>query len=131
MKVALEGLHLMNCLHHNRLEASFQENAENQRRRRKIWCRFLEMTLLTISMISLQTKIQIRACILVSKHEICTQYLYSPIRDQMPPSYRVLKGKKFGMVISKLFGIINKTSLNKEKFCMTGEIFQHTFSSTI
>jgi hypothetical protein len=24
----------------------------------------------------------------------------------MPPSYRVLKGKKFGMVISKLFGII-------------------------
>ena len=69
MKVALEGLHLMNCLHHNRLEASFQENAENQRRRRKIWCRFVEMTLLTISMISLQTKIQIRACILVSKHE--------------------------------------------------------------
>jgi hypothetical protein len=32
----------------------------------------------------------------------------------MPPSYRVLKGKKFGMVISKLFGIINKTSLNKD-----------------
>ena len=40
----------------------------------------------------------------------------------MPPSYRVLKGKKFGMVISKLFGIINKTSLNKEKFCMTYNI---------
>jgi hypothetical protein len=77
MKVVLEGLHLMNCLHHNRLETSFQENAENQRRRRKIWCRFVEMTLLTISMISLQTKIQIRACFLVSKHEICTQYLYS------------------------------------------------------
>ena len=77
MKVVLEGLHLMNYLHHNRLQASFQENAENQRLRRKVWRQSVEMTLLTFSMNSLQTTIQIRACFLRSKHEICTQYLYS------------------------------------------------------